>query len=124
WAVAPGGHHQITLSAQFMFGERLAAHAPDPHRHPFRNGTAAVGPFECAGDALRHRDLETPVAPLYPAVAREIVGDGSERVGNRVPDIGAPVAIEINSIFQIGGGHELRLAHGARPGGAHRLRPY
>src|SRR5690606_23538810 len=111
----PGRHHQEAFSLEFVGGKGLAAHPGDSHGGPFGDRTATVRPFECAGNAFRYPYLEPPVAPRPPSVSGKKIRDRGQRVGHRVPDIRAAIAVEIDGIFHVGGWQELRLAHGTRP---------
>ena len=58
------------------------------------------------------------LAPLPPET-RKIIGCGSEDIGHAVQQVLAAVAVEIDSIFDIGRGHELRLSNFPSPGSPH-----
>ena len=48
--------------------------------------------------------------------------DRAQRIRLAAPDVALAVTLEIDGVFEVARGHELRLAHRARPGPAHSAR--
>lgn len=70
-------------------------------------------------ETLRQAYLTPPQFVRAPAQGIEIGRGGGEGVDQGVPDILAPVTVGIDGMGEEGRGHELHLAHGARPGALH-----
>ena len=63
--------------------------------------------------------LVGPVQAALPALAGKLLGRRGERVGHRIPDVGAAVAVEIDRVFQIVRRQKLRQPHRAGPRAFH-----
>ena len=114
-------------------GQRRAVQLTDAHPLPFgqRQGDGHLAPSPAAAlapgdvrrnDALglgRQLHLASPAFAGDPAVSFQVVRDGREDVGGRLPDVAAAVAVEVLGVFQVAGRHELRLAHRPCPRAAH-----
>ena len=68
---------------------------------------------------LRDAHLLQPRLAALPAEALDIVSRRSERVGRRVQQIDAPVAVEVDAEVEVALGDELKLAELTRPRSAH-----
>ncbi len=100
------------------FGSAAAVHGAHAHRCP--GGRRLARALADGGEAGRQLHLGPPGLPALPAAARQIGRGGCQRVGRVVrPDVAAPVAGEIDGVFQERRGHELRVPHRARPGPQH-----
>jgi hypothetical protein len=60
-----------------------------------------LGNADGAVDIGRRVHLVGPAQAALPALVDELLGGGGERVGHRVPDVGAAVAVEIDGVFEI-----------------------
>ena len=97
---------------------RLAkAHAREIPQGPFAFRIRATGVKPC-----RRTHFPPPGFPTAPAIALEVMRDGSQSISPAIPDIALAIAIEIHrQSFKIAR-HELRLAHRPGPGALHAIR--
>ena len=64
---------------------------------------------------LRQAHLVAPALPGDPTGPLEIVGDGAERIRNRVHQVAPPVAVEVHRGSLVSRRHELRVPERTRP---------
>jgi len=68
----------------------------------------------------RKLHLDSPWLPLHPSKAFQVGRGRRQGIGRVVrPDIALAISGEINSVFQIGCRHELRVTHRTRPTASH-----
>src|SRR6185503_14506773 len=72
-------------------------------------------------EALGQRHLVAPSLTSLPICMLEIACGRRERVGHVVPNVALAIPVIVDGKALIGGGDELRVAHGAGPGAVHLL---
>ncbi len=115
----PLGHEELRLVAGSRKG--LPADSNDPKPLPLAEGL--VGPVAVAPgiEMLGQANLVAPCLAGAPMGHFQIARRRGERIGDRAPDIAAPVAVLVHGISRVGRRNELGVTHGARPRAVHGL---
>ena len=112
-SIAPVGRQKLCLIAGAREG--LAVDARDTRLLPARKCPKRPALVARGGVALGQLDFVAPGLARDPVRLPQISGGRTERIGDRVPDIAAPIAIEIDRVGGIGRRNELGVPHGAGP---------
>ena len=91
-----------------------------PRRRQTASGRGPVSLGQLVGNRSGSRTSRPQGMPGLPAQAAQEVRRRGQRVG-QVPEVLAPVAVEVHGVAKEDRGHELEVPHGPRPGPAHPI---